>query len=153
MIFMSMFYFCNFYCDGYDFDRFMKVYLFLQLYVIRNFVGEFMIFFLDLEVVKVLNIVLFIGYYGLQYWDIFDGYLCLIVLGWADYLYYLVDFLVVGGFLLRGKDICILDIGIGVNLIYVIFGQCIYDWFVLGMEVDLFVLKIVKVLIGINLVL
>ncbi len=150
---MSTFHPRNLHRDGYDFDRLTKVYPSLQPYVTKNPAGEPTISFSDPEAVKALNTALLIGHYGVQHWDIPDGYLCPTVPGRADYLHHLADLLAAGGPLLRGKDIRILDIGTGANLIYAILGQRIYDWSVVGTEVDPLALKTAKALIGINPVL
>ncbi len=143
----------NLHRDGYDFARLVKAYPPLQPHVINNPAGEPTISFSDPEAVKALNTALLIGHYGLQHWDIPEGYLCPPVPGRADYLHHLADLLAAGGPLLTGKDIRILDIGTGANLIYAILGQRLYDWSMVGTEVDKLALKTAKALIGINPVL
>ncbi len=150
---MSTFHPRNLHREGYDFDRLTKAYPPLRPHVIRNPAGGATISFSDPEAVKALNTALLIGHYGLQHWDIPEGYLCPPVPGRADYLHHLADLLAAGGPLLTGKDIRILDIGTGANLIYAILGQRIYDWSMVGTEVDQLALKTAKALIDINPVL
>lgn len=144
---MSTFHPRNLHREGYDFDRLTKAYPPLRAHVIRNPAGEPTISFSDPEAVKALNTALLIGHYGLQHWDIPEGYLCPPVPGRADYLHHLADLLAAGGPLLTGKNIRILDIGTGANLIYAILGQRIYDWSMVGTEVDPLALKTAKALI------
>ncbi|NBC07928.1 MAG: 23S rRNA (adenine(1618)-N(6))-methyltransferase RlmF [Bacteroidetes bacterium] len=143
----------NLHRNGYHFAKLIKAYPPLQLHVIKNPAGEPTISFSDPEAVKALNTALLIEHYGLQHWDIPEGYLCPPVPGRADYLHHLADLLAAGGPLLTGKDIRILDIGTGANLIYAILGQRIYDWSMVGTEADPLALKTAKALIGINPVL
>ncbi|HKK79706.1 MAG TPA: 23S rRNA (adenine(1618)-N(6))-methyltransferase RlmF [Phaeodactylibacter sp.] len=143
----------NLHRDGYHFAKLIKAYPPLQPHVIKNPAGEPTISFSDPEAVKALNTALLIEHYGLQHWDIPEGYLCPPVPGRADYLHHLADLLAAGGPLLTGKDVRILDIGTGANLIYAILGQRIYDWSMVGTEVDPLALKTAKALIGINPVL
>jgi len=143
----------NLHRDGYHFAKLIKSYPPLQPHVIKNLAGEPTISFSDPEAVKALNTALLIEHYGLQHWDIPEGYLCPRVPGRADYLHHLADLLAAGGPLLTGKEVRILDIGTGANLIYAILGQRIYDWSMVGTEVDPLALKTAKALIGINPVL
>ncbi|MFK7934705.1 MAG: 23S rRNA (adenine(1618)-N(6))-methyltransferase RlmF, partial [Saprospiraceae bacterium] len=72
-------------------------------------------------------------------WDIPAGYLCPPIPGRADYLHYLADLLAEGATDLQiplGKDIRILDIGTGANLIYPIIGEQVYQWSFVGAEID-----------------
>lgn len=83
-----------------------------------------------------LNKVLLVYFYVVKYWDIFDGFFCLLVSGWVDYIYYLVDLLVGdSGEVL--KDVMIFDIGIGVNFIYFLIGVYEYGWCFIGSEINL----------------
>ncbi|MCL4107840.1 UNVERIFIED_CONTAM: hypothetical protein GTU68_027225 [Idotea baltica] len=61
-------------------------------------------------------------HYGIDFWEIPEGYLCPPVPGRADYIHHLGD-LFNGKKGLRG-----LDIGTGANLIYPILGVHEYDW-------------------------
>lgn len=150
---MSTFHPRNLHRDGYDFAELTKAYPPLEPHLVNNPTGEPTITFSDPEAVKALNTALLIKHYGLQHWDIPEGYLCPPVPGRADYLHHLADLLAAGGPLLTGKDVRILDIGTGANLIYAILGQRIYDWGMVGTEVDPLALKTAKALIGINPVL
>lgn len=72
-------------------------------------------------------------------WDIPTGYLCPPIPGRADYLHYLADLITEGTPDLQiptGKDIKVLDIGTGANLIYPIIGQHSYQWSFVGADID-----------------
>lgn len=143
----------NLHREGYHFAKLTKAYPPLEQHLVTNPTGESTITFSDPAAVKALNTALLIRHYGLQHWDIPEGYLCPPVPGRTDYLHHLADLLAAGGPLLTGKDVRILDIGTGANLIYAILGQRIYDWSMVGTEVDPLALKTAKALIGINPVL
>lgn len=57
-----------------------------------------MINFVDLILVKLFNKVFLVLYYGVIYWDILEGFLCLFILGCVDYIYCVVDLLFKGNF-------------------------------------------------------
>jgi 23S rRNA (adenine1618-N6)-methyltransferase len=150
---MSTFHPHNLHRDGYQFAKLTKAYPPLKTHLVNNPSGEPTIPFAEPEAVKALNTALLIHHYGLRHWDIPEGYLCPTVPSRADYLHHLADLLAAGGPLLKGKDVRILDIGTGANLIYAILGQRIYDWSMVGTEVDKLALKTAKALIDINPVL
>lgn len=150
---MSTFHPRNLHRDGYDFSLLTKAHPPLQDYLVLKGKSEATITFSDPEAVKALNTALLKHHYGLTHWDIPEGYLCPPVPGRAEYLHHLADLLAAGGPLLTGKDIHILDIGTGANLIYAILGHRIYDWSMVGTEVDNLALKTAKALIDINPVL
>lgn len=143
----------NVHRDSYDFAGLVQAYPPLEAYLVSKGKDESTITFSDPEAVKALNTALLIKHYGLQRWDIPEGYLCPTVPGRAEYVHHLADLLAAGGPLLTGKDIHILDIGTGANLIYPILGHRIYDWSMVGTEVDNLALKTAKALIDINPVL
>ena len=86
--------------------------------------------FFDPSAVKLLNKALLYVHYGLEYWDIPDGYLCPPVPGRADYIHHLAD-LFEGA---KGSHIRALDIGTGANCIYPIIGSAEYGWSFVGSE-------------------
>lgn len=122
----------NVYKNGYLMDKFCKCYFVFKVFIILVKSGQFSIDFVNFVVVKVLNIVLFVYYYNMIYWDIFVGYLCLLVLGRVDYLYGIVDLFQVDvvNKVLRvfGSEVKGLDIGVGVNVIYFILGSQLFGW-------------------------
>lgn len=150
---MNTFHPHNLHRNGYDFTALIQAHPPLRPFIIARAKGEPTINFADPEAVKALNTALLKHHYGLEHWDIPAGYLCPPVPGRAEYVHHLADLLAAGGPLLTGKDIRILDIGTGANLIYAILGHRIYDWTMVGTEIDTLALKTAKALIDVNPVL
>lgn len=85
-------------------------------------------------------------YYGIQEWDIPDGFLCPPIPGRADYVHSLADLLAVnfkarGQLGLdeaepRGQKVRVLDIGTGASAIYPLIGVGEYDWSFVGSDVN-----------------
>lgn len=100
--------------------------------------GKESINFTDPLAVKALNRALLKLDYGVEHWDIPQGYLCPPIPGRADYLHTLADLLAVGndGEIPRGKKIQVLDVGVGANCIYPLIGHAEYGWRFVGTEID-----------------
>ena len=79
--------------SGYDFRLLCKTLPELSKFVSLNKFQNESIDFSDPKAVKMLNKALLKQFYGIQYWDIPEGYLCPPVPGRADYIHYLSDFL------------------------------------------------------------
>jgi 23S rRNA (adenine1618-N6)-methyltransferase len=124
--------------DGYDFAALVRTSPALAAHVIRAPHGGASIDFAQPAAVKALNRALLAHDYGVRDWDIPPGYLCPPVPGRADYLHHLADLLATdhGGVVPRGRDIVILDLGTGANVIYPLLGQHDYGWCFVGSEVD-----------------
>jgi 23S rRNA (adenine1618-N6)-methyltransferase len=60
-------------------------------FVIKNEFADETIDFTDSLAVKTLNKALLIYFYGIQLWDIPEGFLCPPIPGRADYLHYVAD--------------------------------------------------------------
>ncbi|SDX45781.1 23S rRNA (adenine(1618)-N(6))-methyltransferase RlmF [Aequorivita viscosa] len=82
------------------------------------------------EAVKALNTALLKEHFGISYWNIPDNNLCPPVPGRLDYLLHVAD-------LLPKKDIHLLDIGTGANLIYPILATRHFNWKCTATEVNL----------------
>lgn len=110
----------------------------LSEYVSVNNYGDESIDFADPSAVKTLNYALLKTYYGISFWDIPDKYLCPPVPGRADYIHYIADLLASrrGDTIPMGKQVSILDIGVGANCIYPIIGTGSYDWRFTGTDID-----------------
>lgn len=121
--------------DGYDFSQLIKAYPELKKFVSTNKYQNESIDFSNPDAVKVLNRALLKQFYGIDYWDIPQGYLCPPVPGRVDYIHYMAD-------LLGEKDprlqssIKALDIGTGANLIYPILGHSEYGWQFVAVDID-----------------
>jgi 23S rRNA (adenine1618-N6)-methyltransferase len=144
----------------YDFALLVKDTPEIRNFVIVNPYGDESIDFSNPAAVKILNKSLLKTYYGIQHWDIPDHYLCPPIPGRADYIHHLADLLASGQpssvvsvpnaveeASLRksetdskgnktGKDIKVLDIGVGANCIYPIIGHQEYGWTFVGSDID-----------------
>ncbi len=98
-----------------------------------NLHGNKSIDFSDSDAVLHFNKALLKHHYQLKDWGIPENYLCPPVPGRADYIHALAD-------LLEGDPIKTpvkgLDIGVGANCIYPILGAKIYNWKMVGADID-----------------
>jgi 23S rRNA (adenine1618-N6)-methyltransferase len=124
--------------QGYDFDKLIKSTPGLRKFVKRNEHDVESIDFSDADAVKTLNSALLKQYYNISDWDIPEGYLCPPVPGRADYVHYIADLLAEAnnGSIPTGKKIKILDIGTGANCIYPLIGGSVYNWTIVGTDID-----------------
>lgn len=127
----------------YDFDVLGEETPELKAFIHLNKHGVKTVNFSLPEAVKALNKALLKHHYGIEFWNIPDGYLCPPVPGRADYLHYVADLLknISGKKLPNGKKVNVLDIGTGANLIYPIIGNRTFRWNFVGSEVDPLALK------------
>lgn len=89
--------------------------------------------FSDNKAVLELNKAILIHNYGLNDWSIPNGYLCPPIPGRADYIHHIADFLKENKI---SKKIKGLDIGVGANCIYPILGSRIYNWKMVGADIN-----------------
>jgi 23S rRNA (adenine1618-N6)-methyltransferase len=106
----------------------------LKQFIITTRFGQRSINFSDPAAVKALNQALLKHHYGIQAWDLPDGYLCPPIPGRADYLHHVADLLANGGAIPRGAAITALDIGVGASVIYPLIGHREYGWTFVGTE-------------------
>ncbi|MBT8229576.1 MAG: RlmF-related methyltransferase, partial [Bacteroidia bacterium] len=118
----------NPFVKDYDFDKLINDHKPLEEYVFVNTHGNKSIRFGDKNAVKALNTALLKSGYGVS-WDIPENYLCPPIPGRLDYLLYIEE-------LLTKKDVHLLDIGTGANLIYPILATCHFNWKCTASEVD-----------------
>jgi 23S rRNA (adenine1618-N6)-methyltransferase len=123
---------------GYDFPALIKVSKVLGAFVKPNPHGDLSIDYADPKAVKALNQALLKQAYGIDAWDIPEGYLCPPIPGRSDYLHYLADLLSGGksGAIPRGASVRVLDIGVGANCIYPLIGASEYGWRFVGSDTD-----------------
>lgn len=128
----------NKHINGYPFDLLIKTLPELANFVKPNQFGRVTIDFADPLAVKTLNKALLLHYYQLSYWDIPDNYLCPPIPGRADYIHYLADLLAQDNQNQTpiGKQVRILDIGVGANIIYPIIGCAEYGWSFVGSDIN-----------------
>ncbi|MFV7772180.1 23S rRNA (adenine(1618)-N(6))-methyltransferase RlmF [Shewanella marisflavi] len=140
----------NLHAQGYDFNALVEATPALKPYVRPNPYGNLSIDFADPKAVKLLNLALLRLHYGLNYWDIPEGFLCPPIPGRVDYLHYLADLLAEsapsnkGGKgkeanvtkVPRGERVVVLDIGTGANGIYPLLGSQVYGWRFVASDID-----------------
>lgn len=121
----------------YDFKKLVESEPQLKPFVIKNPKGEDSINFSDPNAVKMLNKALLAAYYGIEFWDIPDTYLCPPIPGRADYIHRVAELLdgeAKGQY--THQKVKALDIGVGANCIYPIVGVTKYGWHYTGSDVD-----------------
>ena len=138
--------------QGYDFKQLIKATPALRPFVKLNEYEVESINFSDPEAVKMLNRSLLKQFYGIDEWDIPEGYLCPPIPGRADYIHYIADLLseTNNGEVPTGKKMKILDIGTGANCIYPIIGSSVYDWQFVGTDIDPIAIRAARDIVGAN---
>src|ERR1700761_2364586 len=128
----------NLHRGRYDFEALTKTSAALKALVFVNQYGDESIDFGNPDAVKALNAALLKHFYGVNYWDILQGYLCPPIPGRVDYIHYMADLLAESdsGKLPQGNKIKALDIGTGANCVYPIIGNSSYGWYFVGTDVD-----------------
>ncbi|TWI94839.1 23S rRNA m(6)A-1618 methyltransferase [Mucilaginibacter frigoritolerans] len=136
----------------YNFDQLIKTNPQLRPFVKPNQHGIVSINFSDPEAVKILNKSLLKQFYGVNDWDIPEGYLCPPIPGRADYIHYIADLLgeMDNGNIPTGKKIKILDIGTGANCIYPAIGSTVYNWHFVGTDIDPIAIRSAKDILAAN---
>ena len=123
----------NIHNELYDFDVLIKTHSNLKKFVILNNHQTQSIDFSNPESVLQLNKALLKHHYRITDWNLPDNYLCPPIPGRADYIHYINDLLSTDEIL---KNIKGLDIGVGANCIYPILGSQIYNWKMVGADID-----------------
>lgn len=118
----------------YDFEALIKAYPGLSPFVHKNKYDNWTIDFSFNEAVIALNRALLKLHYGVENWEIPVNYLCPPIPGRADYIHHISDLL---GVDTLNESIKGLDIGVGANCIYPILGAQIYDWTMVGADIDI----------------
>lgn len=137
--------------DPYDFKSLIESVSELDKHVSLNAFGNYSVDFQNPEAVKTLNRALLHCFYGIELWDIPEGYLCPPIPGRADYIHYLADLLMdTTGSIRTGKSVRILDIGTGANCIYPLIGHKEYRWNFVGSETDHLAIRSSKNIIQAN---
>jgi 23S rRNA (adenine1618-N6)-methyltransferase len=124
----------------------------LSGYVALNQYQDLSVDFKDPMAVKVLNKALLKHFYGVELWDIPEGYLCPPIPSRADYVHYTADLLAADheGIIPRGKNIKVLDIGVGANCIYPLIGHHEYGWSFVGSDIDAVAIRSAKSIVEAN---
>ena len=137
---------------GYNFDLLCAAVPELKPCVYQAASGRESIDFSNPLAVKLLNQALLKTEYGIEHWDIPEGYLCPPIPGRADYIHALAELLAKdnGGEVPQGRYVKGLDIGSGANCIYPILGVCSYDWRFVGSDIDPVSVNTAKYLVKFN---
>jgi len=106
----------------------------LENFVFNNDYGNNSIDFSNSEAVFHLNKSLLLHHYKLTDWNIPEDYLCPPIPGRADYMHHIADLLIEDNI---SNDVKGLDIGVGANCIYPILGVQIYNWNMVGVDINL----------------
>ncbi len=127
----------------YDFPKLIESSPGLSKFVSRNKYNDDSIDFADPEAVKALNQALLKFFYKINFWDIPKNYLCPPIPGRADYIHQIADLLGASnkGSIPTGKQIRILDIGVGANCVYPLIATSEYGWSCTGSDIDPIALK------------
>ncbi len=122
----------------YDFDKLIACNPDLASHVIPNIRGDQSIDFANPKSVLALNNALLQLQYGIEKWEIPEGYLCPPIPGRADYLHHMADLLRANNYgrIPTGEKVQCLDIGIGSSCIYPIIGRVEYEWSFIGSDID-----------------
>ena len=122
----------------YDFAALIAVEPRLKAFMITNPYGKESIDFANPAAVRVFNAALLKQLYGIQNWQIPEGYLCPPVPGRADYVHGLADLLAgdAQGVIPRGANFTVLDVGTGANCIYPLLGHHDYGWRFIASDID-----------------
>lgn len=141
----------NLHQGRYDFAALIATLPQLEAYVRLNPSAEATIDFTDSQAVLLLNQALLAKYYQVKYWLLPPGYLCPPIPGRADYVHYLADLLARSySDLPTGKQIKLLDIGTGANVIYPVIASQSYGWQVCGTDIDTVAVKAATLIVTAN---
>lgn len=122
----------------YDLDRLTAAVPLLKNYLKKSKVGRLTLDFAKPEAVKLLNKALLKTQFKIDFWDVPKDALCPPIPGRLDYILYLADLLATenGGEIPKGKEVSILDIGVGANCIYPLLAQRQFGWRCVGTDID-----------------
>ncbi|WP_062058205.1 23S rRNA (adenine(1618)-N(6))-methyltransferase RlmF [Aquimarina longa] len=120
--------------SSYDFSALIATHPILQQLTFINTFGNTTIDFSNPKAVLELNRAILKHYYKLIDWNIPEGYLCPPIPGRADYIHHLADIL--SNKKTKNAVPKGLDIGTGANCIYPILGSQLYNWNMVGVDID-----------------
>ncbi|MDP1834676.1 MAG: 23S rRNA (adenine(1618)-N(6))-methyltransferase RlmF [Chlamydiales bacterium] len=121
----------------YDFKALTKSCPDLTKFIAINSYGNESMDFADPIAVKALNKAILKLFYNIA-WDIPEHFLCPPIPGRADYIHHIADLLAVTnrGIIPKGKNISVIDIGVGANCIYPLIGHREYGWSFVGTDIE-----------------
>ena len=132
--------------SGYDFELLTLALPALCPYIVNTPAGTKSIDFANNKAVKTLNQALLKAHYNIEFWDIPEHNLCPPIPGRVDYIHHLADLLSEDNkqTIPQGKQVKVLDIGTGANLVYPLTGTSEYNWHFTGSDIDPVSVKIAK---------
>lgn len=141
--------------ERYDFKQLIESFPELASFVKPNPYGDESIDFANPDAVLMLNKAILKHHYGIEDWDIPEGYLCPPIPGRADYIHHIADFLCRNNYgkIPTGPQIRCFDIGVGASCIYPIIGNKEYGWSFIGSDIDPVAIKSANAIIEANSVL
>jgi len=128
----------NIHRDGYDMAALSAAFPALSEHIVMSQAGTPTVDFTDQRAVLTLNQAILVHHYGIEGWNLPEGYLCPPVPGRADYMHHVADLLAASnrGAIPEGISTRVLDIGVGANVIYPIVGRKTYGWSFTGSDID-----------------
>ncbi|WP_075344257.1 23S rRNA (adenine(1618)-N(6))-methyltransferase RlmF [Tenacibaculum agarivorans] len=129
--------------SAYDFEQLVAVHPDLKAFVFVNNYNSKTIDFSNSDAVIALNKVLLKHYYKINDWQLPKGFLCPPIPSRVDYIHYVADVLPK-----EKKQIKGLDVGVGANAIYCILGAQVYNWEMVGCDINLESVEAAKINIG-----
>jgi 23S rRNA (adenine1618-N6)-methyltransferase len=123
----------NLHQEQYDFAGLIIAEPELTPYVVVNEYNTQTIDFGNPEAVKMLNRAILKKDYGLEFWDIPEGYLCPPIPGRAEYIHRVAELL---GSKKIPSSVTVMDIGTGANCIYPIIGASSYGWRFVATDIE-----------------
>jgi 23S rRNA (adenine1618-N6)-methyltransferase len=123
----------NIHSQPYQFDKLIESHKTLSEYVFINSYNTETIDFSNQQAVLELNKAILKHHYNLIDWSIPQGYLCPPIPGRADYIHHISDLLKESNIITNIKG---LDIGVGANCIYPILANRIYNWKMVGADIN-----------------
>jgi len=135
----------------YDFKQLVKSCPDLAKFVTINQYGNESIDFANPLAVKSLNKAILKLFYNII-WEIPEKFLCPPIPGRADYIHHIADLLssVNGGIIPLGKNVRVLDIGVGANCIYPLIGHREYGWSFVATDIDPQAISIAEGIVKLN---
>jgi len=125
----------NKHIGSYDFDVLVHSNKLLKPFVVEKH-GRKTINFSDTAAVKALNTALLFHFYEIKSWNIPEHYLCPPIPGRADFIHHVADILGCEEKGCGGREIRVLDIGVGANCIFPLIGIKEYGWKFVATEID-----------------
>ncbi|MCL5244579.1 23S rRNA (adenine(1618)-N(6))-methyltransferase RlmF [Cellulophaga sp. 20_2_10] len=123
----------NLHNTPYQFKELIEKYPDLEAFVFTNKYGNKTIDFANQPAVIALNKALLKLHYNISSWSIPENYLSAPIPGRVDYIHYIADVLAKENIQQPIKG---LDIGVGANCIYPILGSQIYNWQMVGSDIN-----------------